>query len=93
MGMKVGDGRYSGTRGSLRYPGNNPAISPGDGFEWHGKQPPGNNKGAWYNPDKGVSWHPDLNHPDPIGPHWDYIDDKGDSWRVYEDGRVIKNEK
>jgi hypothetical protein len=23
-----------------------------------------------------------LNHPAPIGPHWDYVDPNGSRWRV-----------
>ena len=33
--------------------------------------PIGGDKGAWVNPNTGDSLHPDLNHPMPIGPHWD----------------------
>ncbi len=35
------------------------------------------------NPTGKDSWHPDLNHPDKIGPHWDYNDGLGHKWRVY----------
>lgn len=55
------------------WPGDDPTKSPGDGFEWRGKLPVGGDKGAWYNPFTGDSLHPDLNHPQPIGPHWDWI--------------------
>ncbi|NJL55465.1 hypothetical protein HC928_09950, partial [bacterium] len=33
------------------------------------------------------SLHPDLNHPQPIGPHWDYKDTTGKQWRIFPDGR------
>ena len=55
------------------WPGDDPTISPGDGFEWRGQEPVGGDKGAWYNPETGDSLHPDLNHLDPIGPHWDWL--------------------
>jgi hypothetical protein len=65
-----------------------PTKSPGDGWEWRpptGK--PGDGKGAWHNPGTGESLHPDLDHPAPIGGHYDYIDPAGKKWRVYPDGR------
>ncbi len=55
------------------WPGDDPTVPPGDGFEWRGKKPIGGNKGAWYNPSTGDSLHPDLNHPIGIDPHWDWI--------------------
>ena len=50
------------------YPGDDPTISPGKGWEWCGPS----DKGSWYNPKAGESLRPDLNHPEPIGSHWDY---------------------
>jgi len=88
MGMGSGKGRYRGTRGSIKYPGNDPTKPPGEGYEWRGKKPVGSDKGAWYNPKNDTSWHPYLYHGFPIGPHWDYIDEHGVGWRVFEDGRV-----
>jgi len=70
-----------------KYPGNDPTQPPGDGFEWRGKPPVGGPKGAWFNPKNGESLHPDLDHPQPVGPHWDYRDPAGDDWRIYPDGR------
>lgn len=64
-----------------------PQQCPGPGWEWRGKQPVGGDKGAWHNPETGESLHPDLDHPEPIGPHWDYTDRNGNGWRVYPDGR------
>ena len=58
-------------RGS--WPGDDPTISPGDGFEWRGHGKPGSDKGAWYNLSTRDSLHPDLNHPAGIEPHWDYV--------------------
>jgi len=62
---------------------NDPSQSPGPGWEWRGKGQPGGDQGAWYNPEKDWSLHPDLDHPDPIGPHWDWVDENGKQWRVF----------
>jgi hypothetical protein len=75
---------------SLAYPENNPAVSPGLGFEWRGKGAPGIGGENWYNPNIHEKWNPDLNHPPPIGPHWDYTDANKDHFRVFPDGRVEK---
>jgi YD repeat-containing protein len=65
-----------------------PSQSPGPDWQWRGPGAPGSEEGAWYNPGTGESLHPDLNHPAPIGPHWDYVDPNGQGWRVYPDGRM-----
>jgi len=75
---------------SIKYPGNNPNKSPGKGFEWRGKSTPDKGKGNWYNPKTGEKWNADLNHGDPIGPHWDYNDINGKKYRVFPDGRIEK---
>jgi hypothetical protein len=70
------------------YPGNDPTIPPGEGWRWKG-QPgsvPGDGQGSWAHPDNG-SLSPDLEHPDPIGPHWDWKAPDGSTWRGYPDGR------
>lgn len=59
-----------------RYPGRNPNKIP-DGF----KDRP-NPKANYYNPKTGQSLGPDLYHPGPIGPHWDWKDSKGQWWRI-----------
>ena len=59
--------------------------SPPPGWEWRGSGPPGSSDGSWYNPSTGEYLHPDPQHPDPIGPHWDYRDPQGKLWRVYPD--------
>jgi RHS repeat-associated protein len=61
-----------------------PTVSPGPDWEWRG---PGD-KGSWYNPKTGESLHPDLDHPGPIGPHYDYRAPNGDWYRWYPDGSV-----
>jgi RHS repeat-associated protein len=60
----------------------NPANPPGEDWEWRGKGQPGSSEGSWYNPGTGESLHPDLNHPPPIGPHWDWTDPHGGQWRI-----------
>ena len=70
------------------YPGDDPTKAP-DGYEWRGKGTQGSKAGNYYNPNKGTSLHPDLNHPDPIGPHWDYYDATGKWWRIFPDNRIV----
>jgi len=90
MGMGYGKGRYRGTIGSIKYPGNDPTKPPGEGYEWRGKMPVGTGDGSWYNPKDKTKWSQDLSHSYPIGPHWDYRDEFRVWWRVFEDGRVEK---
>lgn len=59
------------------------STSPGPGWEWRGGP-----EGSWCNPNTGESLRPDLGHPDPIGPHWDYKDPGGKWWRIFPDGRA-----
>ncbi|MBI1923434.1 hypothetical protein HYR99_04200 [Candidatus Poribacteria bacterium] len=63
-----------------------PTEPPGSGWEWRGKGTPESGKGSWYNPKTGESLHPDLNHPNPIGPHYNYIASDGAQWRIFPDG-------
>ena len=65
------------------WPGDDPTVPPGDGFEWRGKGPIGGDKGAWYNPQTGDSLHPDLNHPAGIDPHWDWTNNAKIVWRIF----------
>ncbi len=51
-----------------------------------GFRPPPNPKGNWFNPKTGESLRPDLNHPEPVRPHFDYRDPAGKWWRIFEDG-------
>ena len=75
---------------TVKYPGNDPGKSPGKGFEWRGKSTPNEGKGNWYNPGTGERWNSDLDHEDPIGPHWDYMDKNGNKFRVFQNGRIEK---
>lgn len=65
----------------VTYPGDDPTKAP-EGTEWKGKGEQGSNQGNYHNPETGESWHPDLDHPEPIGPHWDYRDPFGTWWRI-----------
>ena len=66
------------------YPGRNPNKIP-DGFNDRV-----NPKANYYNPKTDQSLRPDLNHAEPIGPHWDWIDSNGVGWRLYRFWRKIK---
>jgi RHS repeat-associated protein len=70
------------------YPGDDPSKSPGEGWKWRGKGNPEDGKGNWTNPDTGESLHPDLKHPEPYGPHWDYKSPNGDWYRIFPDGTM-----
>jgi RHS repeat-associated protein len=76
-------------RGGQKFPGTDPSKTP-PGFEWRGKpgSAPGSKEGNFYNPKTGESFRPDLNHPDPVGPHWDYRDPGGKWWRIKPDGTM-----
>jgi RHS repeat-associated protein len=69
------------------YPGDDPNVPPGAGYEWKGNGDPASEKGNWVNPTTGAYWHPDLHHPPPVGPHWDYRDPGYNMYRVYPNGR------
>ena len=66
-----------------------PPAYPAPGFEWRGSGDPSSGKGNWFNPTTGEMFHPDLNHPAPIGPHWDYTDANGIEYRIMPDGSKI----
>ncbi|MCM1260426.1 MAG: polymorphic toxin type 37 domain-containing protein [Prevotella sp.] len=72
-----------------RCPGDDPTKAP-DGFEWRGNGKPGSSQGNWYNPSTGEILHPDLNHPQPIGPHWDFRDILRQWWRIFKNGKFPK---
>ena len=72
----------------IKYPGDNPNKAPSEGFEWRGKSSPDEGKGNWYNPKTQEKWNADLEHREPIGPHWDYTDANGNHFRVYPDGTI-----
>ncbi len=72
------------------YPGDDPTQSPGEDWEWRG-QPgsvPGDKNGNWYNPKTGESLSPDLDHPPPIEPHWDWRAPDGKWYRYYPNGSL-----
>ena len=74
---------------SPTFPGRDGSKAP-PGFEWKGKSgsTPGSKDGNWHNPKTGETLRPDLDHPKPIGPHWDYRDADGKWWRIFPDGRM-----
>ena len=65
----------------VTYPGDDPEKAP-EGTTWKGKGKQGGKQGNYHNPKTGESFHPDLDHPEPIGPHWDYRDSIGLWWRI-----------
>ena len=70
----------------VTYPGDDPKQAP-EGSEWRGSGEQGSNQGNYYDSDANRSWHPDLEHEPPIGPHWDIKDD-GIWWRIFPDGTI-----
>jgi len=64
----------------------NPTTPPGPGWEWRPTtEPVGGPIGGWYNPGTGETLHPDLNHPQPKGPHWGWKDPYGNQWDFFPD--------
>ncbi len=49
---------------------------------------PGSKEGGWYNPKTKETMHPDLEHSEPYGSHWDYKHPDGwkRGYRIYPDG-------
>lgn len=75
-------------RPTFPYP-KSPSEPPGPGFEWRGNGPRGGREGNWYNPRTGESLHPDLEHPDPLGPHYDWKAPDGSWYRYFKNGEVM----
>jgi RHS repeat-associated protein len=72
---------------------NDPSKPPvgldGKPWTWRGPDAPGGNRGGYVNPNNpDQSMHPDLNHPDPVGPHWDFTDRNVGGWRVFPGGAI-----
>ena len=85
MGGAAGGGG-GGQRSFPKFPGWAPTKCPGEGYEWRGRGEPGSGRGSWYNPETKEQLFPDLNHPEPLPPHWDYDNDDGtDGYRIFED--------
>ena len=78
---------HTGAANFPAYPGSDPTKPP-TGYQWRGKpgSAPGSTEGSWYNPGTGEVLRPDLDHPLPYGPHWDYKDVDGKWHRLYPDG-------
>ena len=71
----------------IDYPGDDSTVAP-KGYEWRGSGEQGSKEGSYYNPYTKSSLHPDLDHPDPIGPHWDYSGPEG-KFRIFPDGKIL----
>lgn len=86
-GAAGGDGSGSNQSSIPDFPGWDPSKSPGKGYEWRGRGEPCSKTGNWFNPETGEWMHSDLDHPDPIKPHWDY-GKRGESgsYRIFPDG-------
>jgi RHS repeat-associated protein len=69
------------------WPGNDATQAP-PGTVWNGRpgSTPGSRQGNYYNPDTGESFHPDLEHSEPTGPHWDYRAPDGTWHRIFPGG-------
>ncbi|EFC06354.1 hypothetical protein HMPREF9013_1062 [Bulleidia extructa W1219] len=74
------------------YPGNDPNVSPGEGWKWRGNDVPDTGKGAWRKEETGENLHPDLKHGKPYGLHWDYnYDGSGNhGYRIFPDNSFQK---
>jgi RHS repeat-associated protein len=81
--------KIMGSNSKIKYSGNNPNKAP-KGYQWKGKpnSTPGSKSGNYYNAKTRETLRPDLNHPDPIGPHWDYRNSTGSWFRIHPDGTV-----
>ena len=60
--------------------------APGKDYEWRGNKFE-KNKGSWFNPKTGESFHWDMNHVAGKPPHWDYSRRDGDNrgYRIFHD--------
>ena len=86
-GGSAGGGGGNSPRSFPKFPGWDPTKCPGEGYEWRGKGEPGSKTGNWFNPETKEWLRGDLEHGEPIGPHWDYgIRGEGVSYRIFEDG-------
>lgn len=71
----------------IEYPGDDPTVAP-KGYEWKGPGKQGSKEGNYYNSKNKSSLHPDLDHPQPIGPHWDYTGPEG-KFRIFPSGKIL----
>ena len=81
-------GSAGGADKKIPFPGWDATISPGKDFEWRGSGNPSTGKGSWYNPKTKESLHPDLEHPEPFGPHWDYKSPDSGEYRIFPNGQI-----
>ena len=76
-----------------KYPGNDPSKPPSVEWKWGGRDPQGGRRGSYYKPGTKERLRPDLEHPQPVGPHWDWTDSKGNEWRIFPDGSVVPKKR
>ncbi len=80
---QMGAGSSTAGSGTTNMPPGRPSVFPPDfndstqspGPDWQWKPAgnvPGTDPGSWTNDSTKESWHPDLGHGPPWGPHWDY---------------------
>ncbi len=93
IGSALGNGETgtTDTAGEHRmpdFPGWDPTKPPGRDFEWRGKGTPEDGRGNWFNPKTREWFHADLEHPEPMDPHWDYGYPGGhkNGYRIFSDG-------
>lgn len=74
-----------------KFPGWDPEKPPGKDYEWRGRGTPASGKGSWFNPKTREKFYADLEHPDPLPPHWDYkFPGNGKGYRIFEDNSYEK---
>jgi RHS repeat-associated protein len=62
-----------------------PERPPHDGWRWEGSVAPGQTGGRWVGPNGG-KLRPDIKHPAPKGPHWEYESPGGKRWDCWKEG-------
>jgi hypothetical protein len=68
---------------------NDPTQPPGPDWQWRPSTNQPGTKGNWANTTTKESWHPDLGHGPPDGPHWDYVlRGYAGKWKWYPDGTM-----
>jgi RHS repeat-associated protein len=88
LGSIIIDNTGGGDGGGVFAP-EDPTENPWPGVGvWRGKGSPGESPGAWYNPQTDESLYPDLLHPLPKGPHYDWS--YGEMTHAMRDGIPVR---
>jgi RHS repeat-associated protein len=66
-----------------------PGVSPGKDWVWKGSDTPQSGKGNWVNEKTDQKLHPDLNHPDPKGPHWGLTQPDGTKIDIFPPKQIM----